>query len=275
MSVADTAGGNTSANGTDIAITTSAQPTTGGHLFGTTSLETPSTDTGPSETTSNFIVVPDHPDSWCDLFAQDCPPGQKCSFFSEDLTHDNNPVQICVPLAPDPQPPDALCHFNEPGMGLDDCALGSYCMPYFSDGAGASVCVALCGGSLNAPICPDKHDCVIQDSPEYWCQFSCDPLLQDCADGLACDLGHCHPTSPGFFDRPPGSPCGDSPSPCAPMSTCAPAEFVPDCPEEYCCTQVCDLEAPDPCILPGQSCQPPDEHFQEFLPEGEGVCSLP
>lgn len=231
-------------------------------------------DSESSATTVMLFLEPDHPDTWCDVFAQDCPAGQKCNFFSENLGHPPTRVldQRCVPLAPNPVPPDELCHFNEPGVGLDDCAAGSFCMPYYSDGAGTSVCVSICGGSLNQPTCPEHHSCVIPEGGLFWCAFNCDDLLQDCAEGLTCTLGSCQFNSRGTFDRPPGAAC-NSISDCVPKATCVPAKFVPDCPDEQCCTELCDLQAKPPCALPGQSCQSlPDELGYVWLPETTGMC---
>lgn len=210
----------------------------------------------------------------CDLFAQDCPPEQKCSFFSEDI-YRFEPVPTCVPVAPNPRQPDQLCHFNEPGMGLDDCGLGSYCLPFNSDGAGASVCVALCQADTFA--CADSaHACTILNGPLFWCNFNCDPLAQDCAEGLACSLSDCMPVSPGYFDRPPGMPC-ETFSQCVPKSICGFPQYVPECAGDLCCTEICDLEAASSCALQGQSCQPVPEAdlLSSLLPEGMGLCLIP
>lgn len=250
---------------------TGAPPTSGAP---TTTSATSTGSTGDA-TTFLFIMVPDHPDSWCDVFAQDCPAGQKCSFIS-DRPHFNGDVeQRCVPLAPNPAGPDELCHFNDPGVGIDDCALGSFCMPYNSDGAGASVCVEICGGDLNHPTCPEKHSCVIPEGGLVWCAFQCDALAQDCHAGLACHLGNCYPVSPGSFELPPGAPCTDRA--CAPKSTCVPAVLVPDCADELCCTELCDLQAPSSCALEGQTCQPPPPEFDisPVVPDNVGLCQQP
>lgn len=260
----------TGSTSTTTATTTS--PETGGQFVGATgSTGASSTGTESGEASIAFIVEPDDP-SECDLFAQDCPPGQKCSFLMENL-HRGYPLQRCVPVAPDPRLPDELCHFNLPGMGLDDCAVGSYCLPWPSDQAGASVCVALCAAETYA--CPDEDACIIMDFGLFWCESPCDPLLQDCTEGLACSLRQCQPVSPGYFDRPPGMPCEDG-AQCVPKSTCVPAKYVPNCVEDYCCTEICDLQVPASCALPDQSCEPPPEDQWNWgIPEDEGLCILP
>jgi hypothetical protein len=235
-----------------------------------TGASTTGTSTTADDTSSTFIIRPDHPASWCDLFAQNCPSGQKCSFFSEDLTY-GEPSQACVPLVPDGHKPGELCHFNWPGMGLDDCQKGSFCIPYDGDGAGASACVALCPDTYQCPD-PDQT-CIVMSGPMFWCTLPCDPLQQNCAAGLACSHESCYPTANGLFERPPGAAC-DYPAQCAPKSTCVPAEHVPDCPGAWCCTELCDLRAPAPCALPGQTCQPSDV-WQWPLPDGIGLCALP
>ena len=107
--------------------------------WGTLSTSGPSSTSGDSgESSLGFIQEIDVPAPECDVFAQDCSPGSKCSFFSENAAF-GDPIETCVPVAEDPRQPGELCHFNEPGIGLDDCALGSYCLPFNSDGAGASV----------------------------------------------------------------------------------------------------------------------------------------
>ncbi len=255
---------------TGASTTTTTDSPTSHSVVDTTS--TGSSDTGPStptETSHAFIMDPDPPA--CDLFAQDCPPGEKCSFFSEDI-HRSPPIEKCVPVAPNPRQPDELCHFNEPGMGLDDCAPGSYCLPYSSDGAGASSCVALCAAETYT-CADDEHLCILLNEGTFWCNFNCHPLLQDCAEALACSILECLPASPGFFDRLPGAPC--SSAECVPKSICVPAELVPGCDDELCCTELCDLEAPAPCALPGQSCQLPPEDWNPILPADVGLCMLP
>jgi len=208
----------------------------------------------------------------CDLLKQDCPAGQKCSFFSDDIQK-IRPVPVCVPIAPDPQLPDQLCHFNEPGVGIDDCVLGSFCLPFNSDGAGTSSCVELC--AEEKPNCSDNiHNCVLlDDSPLTWCNFTCHVLLQNCADGLACSLDQCLPLSPGFFDRQPGMPCQTF-NQCVPKSICGFAKYVQDCSDDLCCTEVCDLKMPFSCALPGQSCEPATDGLEDYLPEGVGVCQI-
>lgn len=246
----------------------------------TVATTTTPTDSLPSDTTAaetqgtgteaGSTVTGQFP-SECDLFTQNCPPGMKCTFFSENV-YKEAPVSTCVPLAPEPQPPDQPCHFNEPGMGLDDCELGSFCLPWLSDQAGNSSCVSLCEAETFA-CADDAHACIIMDTPLFWCHFTCDVLKQDCAEGLACSLQRCLSVSTGFFDRQPGEPC-EAFEQCIPRSVCGAAEYVPNCPDERCCTELCDLQTPGVCALAGQSCQPIPERdtLGSALPEGVGLC---
>jgi hypothetical protein len=271
-----TGSGTSTTGGTESSGTTGGTtntPPTGDPILATgTSTSTDAGDaSGPSSSSTGFDLDPPE----CDLFAQDCPPGQKCSFFDDDLYYDDDePVAACVPVTPDPRQPGELCHFNEPGMGLDDCAPGSFCLPYRSDGAGASVCVALC--EARTYDCPDAHLCILLGGGLFWCHFMCDPLLQNCSEGLACDsMQDCSPVSPGRFDRPPGAPC-ESTTQCTPRSTCFPAKYVPDCAAEWCCTELCDLQAPSMCTLPDQSCEPPPrrDNLGILVPDGVGLCLI-
>jgi hypothetical protein len=104
---------------------------------------------------------------------------------------------------------------------------------------------------------------------------TCDPLLQDCADGEGCYwVGTEFQCALTGNNVPEGEPCGFI-GECAPGNACIDAESLPDCAGWGCCASWCDLGAPI-CDIAGTECVP-------WFAEGEapagldhvGVCALP
>jgi hypothetical protein len=136
-------------------------------------------------------------------------------------------------------------------------------------------CVSL--GFYSGELTCDPSTCLYDTSG--CSDNTCDPILQDCDQGLACyfhldeNLFMCTPTT---TDIPPGEPCGYI-NDCVGGTICISAGLLPNCVGAYCCSPFCQLGAGDlPCEeLPGTTCVPFFEQGME--PPGYdhvGACQL-
>lgn len=106
------------------------------------------------------------------------------------------------------------------------------------------------------------------------CLPPCDPLVQDCGEGLGCHWANTMfaclaTTSPHQV----GDAC-DGLADCDPGLICLDAEVVPGCGVGACCSAYCEVGALDgPCaLIPDTVCEP----FFESPPPGQeniGVCA--
>ena len=176
----------------------------------------------------------------CDLYAQDCPPGDKCFF-----TGSGSAFQVqCVPAGP--TGPGEVC--TRDAMG-DNCGPGHYCT--FFDQPFADPQVRVC-----TPLCQTDNDCaagkvcVEAERPHHvgFCATACDPIdPAACGAGQACldrnsaqpgtRTGACHPSAPRTQMR--GQPCTSSDL-CAPGLYClsgtdTPATCTPWCANDADC----------------------------------------
>ena len=142
-------------------------------------------------------------------------------------------------------------------------------------------CHALCTGSEENPYCEDPNSiCNISgDGGLPICLPRCNPIAQDCNEGLACYwVGNdfqCVLDASGD-EGAAGDPC-EFINVCDPGTFCAIADLVPDCQGAAgCCSPFCALDDPMPPCLPGQICTP---YFDEGnAPRGleqVGYCALP
>jgi hypothetical protein len=248
---------------------------------GTTTTPPPPPDSTTGVSSVSFFDGFD--DGWspeCDLFAQDCPRGEKCMPWANDGGNIWNALR-CSPIASDPDAVGEACVVEGSAVsGVDSCEAGSMCWdvdPATHEG----VCVAFCVGSEADPSCVDPTTtCVMSGSGVLaLCIPNCDPLLQDCAEGHACyfafDAFLCVPDASRGLGAP-GDPC-EFINACDPGTFCAAAELVPDCAEAVgCCSPFCDVTSDDPWYcLPGQDCVP---WWQDAAPPGYahvGACVLP
>jgi hypothetical protein len=108
------------------------------------------------------------------------------------------------------------------------------------------------------------------------CLPDCDPLAQDCGDGLGCYATYqtflCVWDASGDAGGL-GAAC-DNINGCDPGSACVEGSLVPECEGPSCCAAFCDAGAADECdaVMPGTTCTPWFEDGQE--PEaclGEGT----
>jgi len=228
-----------------------------------------------TETSSNFVPdMADTGDTACDPFMQDCPAGEKCvPYASSGGTWDANK---CVQVTGDAQPGDS-CIWDGPSAGTDNCGEDSICWDAMDvDGVAVGVCTPFCDGSADNPICDPQTSCLIANEGAITlCITTCDPLLQDCAEGLGCYWANsdfnCVFTTDGSGE---GQPCGYI-NDCAPGNLCAAADALPECAGSSCCAAYCDLASPD-CLTAGTECV---TFFEEGLAppgyEDVGICVLP
>jgi hypothetical protein len=271
------------------ATTDAPSPTTTDPSTTTVTTTTPATITDPttidistsgSTSTGNdsFIVTPDGGVGGtikCDVFAQDCPPGQKCAPWVQGGGGFWNALK-CVDITGDGAPGEPCTVQESGGSGLDDCALGVFCWDVGEDLHGT--CIAQCGGSPDTPTCPAKTSCsVTGDAIINLCLPNCEPLLQDCPGDDICAyfLGafDCVDTSADAGQINDSCDFDDS---CGKGLVCLePASTSSACDPDAtgCCTPFCQI--PDaPCPNPDQQClplsPPPSLGFEDV-----GVCRLP
>jgi hypothetical protein len=233
----------------------------------------------------NFLCPPDGGPMTheCDMFAQDCPEGEKCMPWANDGGNSWNATR-CSPLDDNPNQPGDECSVEGSGVsGLDDCDLGSMCWDVDPE-TNLGTCVAMCTGDEANPVCEDPSTaCVnVNDGAIVLCLPACDPLLQDCPEGQACygidDVFTCVPDASGETGLY-GDPC-EFINVCDPGLFCANAETVPGCTGSLgCCSEFCDLESAEgdaQCsgVAGGQACVPWSEDPQPGL-ESVGACVIP
>jgi hypothetical protein len=246
------------------------------------------TTSGESETNNDgcgFICEPDGGNSGveCDIFAQDCPSGQKCLPWASDGGSGWTGTR-CTNVSDDPRGLDEPCVVEEaPFSGIDDCDFGLMCFgvdPLDQQGR----CFALCEGDEMNPTCDDGVGCTLSGSGVLaLCLPLCNPLTPVCPEGDGCfpwaDVFMCAPVvDPGEF----ADPCNAALSDCAAGLYCAPPEAVPGCAgDDGCCNAYCDLAAVEPSaacpgVAAGQECVPWFEPGRS--PPGDetlGACVIP
>lgn len=224
----------------------------------------------------------------CDMFTQDCPPGEKCMPWANDGGGAWNATR-CSPIAENPAADGEPCHAEGSATsGVDDCERGTMCWdvdPKTLEG----VCVDFCVGTYDHPYCEDPSEvCPITgDGAILVCVPTCNPLQTDCLEGEACyPVGQywlCAPDASGDLGAY-GDPCEfinvcDSGLVCLDASTVPPGQPCEGA--AGCCTEFCDLgdrlgDMQCAGAAEGQTCQawydagtaPPG--YEEV-----GVCALP
>jgi len=215
----------------------------------------------------------------CDNWAQDCPEGQKCTAYIAGGGGWN--ALKCVDVTGTDEPGDP-CTSEGAVTGIDSCIEGAMC--WYVNQEGVGLCVALCTGDPEAPVCSDKGLCTISGLAILnLCLPSCDPLLQDCPG----PAGFCYPIADSFTCAPDASGDeGQANDPCEFINVCdeglmcAEAALVGAGCEPGragCCTSFCKF--PDaPCPNPDQQCVqyfdpadlPADDPWLDI-----GVCGVP
>lgn len=214
--------------------------------------------------------------SECDPFMQDCPEEEKCVPYSGDGGPWN--ANKCVPVMGSGSEGDP-CTYGGIVEATDDCDAGTHCWDVMDvDGMSIGVCTPFCGGTPDDPICEPGTSCLIaNDGSINLCIATCDPLLQECDDGLACFWANngfnCIFTAGDIMD---GLPCGYI-NDCAAGLICLDATTLPSCDGSACCGSFCDASDPDAaCPVGGTECTP---FFEEGMApptyEDVGVCIVP
>lgn len=219
---------------------------------GSPSTGSPGSGTSESSTEGGAVFIVDDPDAGkggeCDLFAQDCPPGEKCMPWANDGGNSWN-ATICSPVAETPGQAGDACSVEGSGVsGVDDCDLGAMCWDVNPED-NTGTCVAMCTGDSSNPFCEDPNTtCVIaNEGVLVLCLPVCDPLLQNCPEGQACypveEKWSCAPDVSGEGGVY-GDPC-EYINVCNPGLMCLDSALVPGCAGAIgCCSEVCDTSDP-------------------------------
>lgn len=280
---------------------TSGVPTTSGQAGGSTMPEldmteatTPSqTDTGTTGTTGSEstgfeatcgFICERETENWtivdpCDVFAQDCPEGEKCAAYAEGGGGSWDATK-CVPVTGDGQAGDSCMTMGGGVSGLDDCAKGVMCWDVDENNQG--ICVTLCTGSQAAPVCPEGFSCASTGNGVInLCLPSCDPLTQECPGDDLCipvnDTFVCVFDASGeegqLFDACEFANACDKGLLC--LNPSAAKECDPNA--GGCCMPFCDLSDPN-AVCPGVGTSCLSLYGEGQAPpkfENVGICVLP
>jgi hypothetical protein len=180
--------------------------------------------------------------SMCDPWAQDCPDGEACRPWANDLGNAWNATR-CSPLPADPDDVGEPCTIEDsPVSGLDSCVIDAMCWDVDAKTLEGE-CVPFCAGSESDPICdaPD-HACMIaNDGALSLCLPTCDPLAPSCDDGESC-----HPIDGTWFCLPDGAGIHGMATLCESGTTAVDPNQLASCDPTAgpCCTPICDPAAP-------------------------------
>jgi hypothetical protein len=267
---------------TTITTMTSADPT-GNEVSTAGSADEGEPATTRGEDGVDFITPPDGvlPPYECDIWANDCPRGEKCMPWANDGGSSWNATK-CTPLAEDPNAPGEPCTVQNNGVsGIDDCEARSMCWNVDIE-TNTGTCVAFCSGSEANPTCEStcEYCTIASEGPLILCLPECNPLAQDCGDGQGC-----YPTNDTFSCVPDaGGDAGALGEPCEYLNVCDPGlvcgspEWVPGCRGIGCCMTLCDVLDANACAsaFDGAECIPWfDDGAQPPCTAGVvGVCAL-
>ncbi|MBX7083523.1 MAG: hypothetical protein K1X88_30220 [Nannocystaceae bacterium] len=212
----------------------------------------------------------------CDVWAQDCPEGEKCMPWANDGGDSWNALR-CTPIEPVPDQPGDVCTVEGSGVsGIDSCDLGAMCWNVDPE-TNTGYCIAMCTGSEAQPSCAGACEtCVINnDGVLDLCLSQCHPAHHQCHPGEACtvigDTFACVPWS-GVGAALEG--CEDN-TDCADGLACLAAAQIPGCLDANCCTPLCDTVADDCAAqVPGTACNPSGIEVPGCI-AGVGVCTAP
>ncbi len=179
----------------------------------------------------------------CDLFAQDCPDGEKCMPWANDGGGVWNATR-CTEVDADPASVGDPCTVQGSGVsGIDDCDHGSMCWGVDGE-TNMGECAEICGCSPDNPACETENTAcaIVNGGAVAVCLPVCNPLDPD-----ACVAGEaCYPNGSTFACAPDASGGtglqGDEcmfVNGCAPGHVCVSAATVPDCDGVACCTAYC------------------------------------
>lgn len=106
----------------------------------------------------------------CDLFAQSCPRGEKCTSWDNDADQLFNATR-CSPVDAAPAPVGGACTFEgSPYSGIDDCVVGAMCLLTDPEDDTSGICRAACIGNPYNASCDDPEmTCVLEEDWFGWC----------------------------------------------------------------------------------------------------------
>ncbi|PCC69789.1 hypothetical protein SAMN02745121_04214 [Nannocystis exedens] len=265
----------TSTAGTD--SDTSADPTLTATDSGGTAGDT--CTTCDSATEAVFVIPPEPPPA-CDVYAQDCPSGFKCS--AEGPPPLDYQSITCSPIVAEPDQAGEACQVLVQGhFGPDTCDVGLFC-DEVDPQTGTGTCAVICQGSSHQPICGADEECFGYHQMPL-CVPHCDPLLQDCPAGDSCQYAGVDFVCLDVDGLPANQlfeGCGGDWR-CAPGLSCEGGEVAEECfigeggEGPGCCSPYCDLSDP---VCPGAGQQCRAYYAPGKAPAGlehVGVCALP
>lgn len=219
----------------------------------------------------------------CSVTSQDCPAGDKCVWSALSPGGLRRDFARCIEVTGDIEPFEPCSLPNGIGVDItDDCNAESYCLDVYGT-ADHGFCAPFTTASYQCDAYPETDPAVENgsDFPAACLYYDCHPLLPNsCPEGLDCAY---YPAFlygslmcwnvPLEYDLPVGAACDYGQ--CGEGQLCAWEGWLPDCAEERCCTQFCDLDAPV-CTTPGTQCEP---YLSDFQGDGGsvllGACVLP
>ncbi|MFY0536120.1 hypothetical protein [Nannocystis pusilla] len=209
----------------------------------------------------------------CDMWNDTCPEGQKCHPYEQD----GGWAAGCMEVADPPVPIGGQCNLLW-GDLKDDCERGAMCfgLGIFAE---SKRCTPLATGSADAAVCADPcSQPFVYFGLFGLCTPPCDPLGDDCPEGVVCiRLRTRRSSCARTRDRPATTKRVKTPT-IAWRSTCVVNVVLPNCGSTRCCTPLCELNAPDPCpaAIADTACQTwPYLDLNACLPPGLGLCSKP
>jgi len=217
----------------------------------------------------------------CDVWAQNCPPGDKCTAWAEGGGGAWNATK-CVKVTGDGAPGEPCTVVDSGVSGIDDCAFGAMCWDVDLNHHGT--CIALCTGTIDAPKClPGFHCPIFSDGVLNLCFANCDPLLQDCPGDDLCipdpggtnfscvidasgDLGQTNDSCEFANACDKGLNCSNT----------ATASSACERGSTGCCQPFCKFPN-SPCPNPDQQCLQFFDPMQPIPPgyESVGICAIP
>ncbi len=243
---------------------------------------------GSSSGSTPFVTEPDGGAGTveCDVWAQDCPKGEKCMPWANDGGSSWNATK-CSPVDGNPGQVGDPCMPEGGGVsGVDNCDVSSMCY-YVDADTNSGICVGFCQGTETSPTCDSGFVCtIVNDGVLILCRPECDPILQDCTGTAACLPASGSDRFTCIIDA--SGDAGATGDPCEYINSCDPGLFcelaagVPNCTGSTgCCTEFCDLTDPNPnaaCSLSGDGAECVPWYEDGMTPPDlahVGACVLP
>lgn len=278
--------------------TSSTSTSTGGAESGSSSTEAEAETTdGSTEETADEATddsasggfVPDSPpaEPSCDPLAHDCPEGQKCVFYVPEWAGLRREATKCIEVTGEGRPFDPCTLPTGIGPEIsDDCGADSYCLEvYGTADHGFCAPYAMLPEGDYCDHLPGTRYATENGStfPDACLHYECQPFFPDtCPEDMRCTFYPAYLYGsmmcwrvPEQQELPLGSACDFGE--CGEGKLCAPADWLPACASERCCTEFCDLALPEPsCATAGTRCEhlPVNNYHNDPNFELLGACVL-